>query len=122
VDAVAQVFHSLDPAEQEQTVLLGSNYGEAGAIDFYGPRRGLPQAIAYVGTYWFFGPGDKPGDVVISIGFTCDDMADFFDTVTPAAHVVNHYAVAEQRDLFVYVCRGPSQTLQEVWPSLAGER
>jgi len=122
VDAVAQVFHSLDPAEQERAVLLGSNYGEAGAINFYGPRRGLPQAIAYVGTYWFFGPGDKPGDVVISIGFTYDDMADFFDTVTPAAHVVNHHAVAEQRDLFVYVCRGPSQTLQEVWPSLAGEQ
>jgi len=122
VDAVAQVFHSLDPAEQEQVVLMGSNYGEAGAIDYYGPRRGLPRAIAFVGTYWFFGPGDKPGDVVISIGFTYDDMVDFFDSVTPAAHVVNHYAVAEQRDLFVYVCRGPSQSLQEVWPSLAGEQ
>jgi hypothetical protein len=122
VDAVAQVFHSLDPAEQEQAVLLGSNYGEAGAIDFYGPRRGLPKAIAYVGTYWFFGPGDKPGNVVISIGFSYKDMADFFDTVTTAAHVMNHFAVAEQRDLFVYVGRGPSQTVQEIWPSLAGEQ
>jgi hypothetical protein len=122
VDAVAQVYHSLDPEEQEQAVLLGSNYGEAGAMDFYGPHRGLPKAISYVGTYWFFGPGDKPGDVVISIGFSYEDMADYFDTVTPAAHVVNHYAVAEQRDLIVYVCRGPSQTVQEVWPSLAGEQ
>ena len=75
-----------------------------------------------MGTYWFFGPGDKPGEVLISIGFTYEDMNDFFESVTPAAHVVNHYAVAEQRDLFVYVCRGPSQTLQEVWPSLAGEQ
>ncbi len=122
VDAVARVYHRLDPVEQEQAVLLGSNYGEAGAIDFYGPRRGLPNAIAYVGTYWFFGPGEKPGDVVISIGFSYDDMASFFGTVTPAAHVMNHYAVAEQRDLFVYVCRGPRETVQEVWPSLAGEQ
>ncbi|UCD24443.1 MAG: glycosyltransferase family 39 protein, partial [Gemmatimonadota bacterium] len=122
VDAVAQVFHSLDASEQEQAVILGSNYGEAGAIDFYGPRRGLPGAIAVVGSYWFFGPGDRPGDVVISIGFDYDDMAGFFDSVTPAAHVMNHYAVAEQRDLFVYVCRGPRQTMQEVWPSLAGEQ
>jgi 4-amino-4-deoxy-L-arabinose transferase-like glycosyltransferase len=122
VDAVAQVFHSLDQAEREQAVILGSNYGEAGAIDFYGPRRGLPPAIAYVGTYWFFGPGDKPGQVLIAIGFTYEDLADFFAVVTPAAHVVNHYAVAEQRDLFVYVCREPTQTIQEVWPSLAGEQ
>ena len=122
VDAVAQVFHGLDPAEQERVVLMGSNYGEAGAIDFYGPRRGLPGAIAYVGTYWYFGPGDKPGDVMISIGFSYDDMTDFFDTVATAAHVMNHYAVAEQRDLFVYVCHGPRETLQEVWPSLAGEQ
>jgi hypothetical protein len=122
VDAVAQVFHGLPPEDRERAVLLGSNYGEAGAIDFYGPSRGLPKAIAYVGTYWFFGPGDKPGDVLISIGFSYDDMASFFDSVTTAAHVMNRYAVAEQRDLFVYVCRGPRETVQQVWPSLAGEQ
>jgi hypothetical protein len=49
-------------------------------------------------------------------------MASFFGTVTPAAHVMNHYAVAEQRDLFVYVCHGPRETVQGVWPSLAGEQ
>lgn len=122
VDAVAQVFHGLPSEDRERAVLLGSNYGEAGAIDFYGPSRGLPKAIASVGTYWFFGPGDRAGDVVISIGFSYDDMASFFDTVTTAAHLMNRYAVAEQRDLFVYVCRGPRETVQQVWPSLAGER
>ena len=122
VDSVARVYHSLASEEQQRAVLLASNYGEAGAIDFYGPERGLPNAIAFVGTYWFFGPGDKPGNVTIAHGFTIADLDGRFESVTPASRLTHPYAVAEQRDLTVFVCRNPYQTLQEVWPSFEGER
>jgi hypothetical protein len=122
VDSIVSVYHSLAPEEQQEAVLLASNYGEAGAIDFYGPEIGLPNAIAIVGTYWFFGPGDKPGNVTIAHGFTLDDLDGRFESVTPARRVTNPYAVAEQRDLTIFVCRNPYQTLQEMWPSFEGEQ
>lgn len=121
VRTVARVYEGLAVEERERAVILASNYGEAGAIDFYGPRYGLPDAIAYTGTYWFFGPGELPGEVVIAHGFERDDLTDHFESVMPAAHVTHPYAVAEERDLTLYVCRGPETTLQAIWPSLAGE-
>jgi hypothetical protein len=35
--ATAQVYASLPPAERAHTAIFASNYGEAGAIDFFGP-------------------------------------------------------------------------------------
>jgi hypothetical protein len=122
VEEVARVYHALPPDERERAVILASNYGEAGAIDFYGPRYGIPQAHAFVGTYWYFGPGDLPGDVIVLHGFRDDDFRTFCGTKTAAGFVTHPYAVAEQRDLTVYVCREPRQTLQELWPQLEGEQ
>jgi hypothetical protein len=42
---VADVYHSLSPEEQAKTAILTTNYGQAGAIDFFGGRYGLPKAI-----------------------------------------------------------------------------
>jgi hypothetical protein len=65
----------------------------------------LPNARAFVGTYWFFGPGDLPGDVVILHGFHEDDFSNFCGSVTAAGYVTHSHAVTEQRDLTVYLCR-----------------
>ncbi|HEU4566202.1 MAG TPA: glycosyltransferase family 39 protein, partial [Gemmatimonadaceae bacterium] len=66
--AVARVWHALPPERRERAVIIAGNYGEAGAVDFYGPRLGLPPVVSPAGSYWFFGPGEKPGEVVVTIG------------------------------------------------------
>jgi hypothetical protein len=68
VAAVAGVYHGLSNEERRQAVIVAGNYGEAGAIDFFGPRLGLPPAVSPAGSYWFFGPGTRPGAVVVAIG------------------------------------------------------
>ena len=45
-EAVARVYRGLTPEQRERTVLVGGNYGEAGALDFYGPRLGLPPVVS----------------------------------------------------------------------------
>ncbi len=61
VEAVARVYRELPAGDRERAVIIGGNYGEAGAIDFFGPRYGLPGAVCPCGSYWFFGPGERPG-------------------------------------------------------------
>jgi hypothetical protein len=122
VEEVARVYDALPSHERDRAVILASNYGEAGAIDFYGPRYYLPKARSFVGTYWFFGPGDLPGEVVILHGFNEDDFSGFCGSVTAAGYVTHSYAVTEQRDLTVYLCRDPTVTLQELWPQFEGEQ
>ncbi len=122
VATVADVYHGLEPSDREQAVILASNYGEAGAIDFYGRRHELPRAVAVVGSYWFFGPGDKPGDPLILVGFGRDEIGDHFSTLDSAAYWTHPYMVAEQRDLTFYVGRGAEETLQQMWPRFEGSQ
>jgi hypothetical protein len=55
VAATAQVYHSLTPQEQTKTAIFANNYGEAGAIDFFGPNFGLPKAISGHQNYFLLG-------------------------------------------------------------------
>ena len=55
VEGVANVNQSLPPEQRAQTAILAGNYGEAGAIDFFGPHRGLPKAISAHQNYYFWG-------------------------------------------------------------------
>lgn len=121
VGEVARVYHALPADERDRAVILASNYGEAGAIDFYGPKYGLPSAVAFVGTYWLFGPGPLSGEVVILHGFDPDDFSNFCGSVERAGFVTHPFAVEEQRNQAIYVCRDPRETLQELWPRMKGE-
>ncbi|MBA3556291.1 MAG: hypothetical protein H0W29_16270 [Gemmatimonadales bacterium] len=121
VTAVAGVYRRLPAGDRRRAVIIAGNYGEAGALDFFGPRHGLPGAVSPAGSYWFFGPGDLPGEVAVTIGATREDLSAFYDSLQTATRITNAWAVEEERDLTVYVVRKPRRTLQEVWPELAGE-
>ena len=122
VEEMARVYETLPPADRARAVILASNYGEAGAIDFYGPSYDLPPARAFVGTYWYFGPGDLPGQVLILHGFGADDFAGFCDSHTAAGSVGHEFAVAEERNVSIFICRGPLRSLQAQWPLWEGEQ
>jgi hypothetical protein len=76
--------------------------------------------VSPAGSYWFFGPGERPGDVVITIGVSADDLRQYFDSVATAGTVTHPWAVEEERHLTIHVATGPRTTLQRLWPSLAG--
>lgn len=120
VAVLARVYRSLPPEKRAKAVVWGGNYGEAGAIDFYGPRYGLPPAVSDAGTYWFFGPGRLPGEVLITIGTPAEDLRPFFTRITRVAVIDNPWWVGEERRNAVYVAEGPKTTLQALWPRLAG--
>lgn len=120
VRAVSKAYQSLSAADRAQAVVLAANYGEAGALDFFGPRYGLPPVVSPAGSYWFFGPGERPGDVLLSIGVQRGDLERVFGEVRVVGRVTSPWSVAEERELTILLARRPARTLQEIWPSLAG--
>lgn len=122
VRTVASVYHALPAAEQERVVIFGTNYGRAGAVDFFAKTYRLPHSISAAGSYWFFGPGERPGTVAISIGGERGDLEPFFASVELAAQTSNPLGVPEEREVPIWLCRQPRDgfTLQALWPSLAG--
>jgi len=53
---VAAVYHGLPPEDQAHAVIFAYNYGDAGAIDYYGPGLGLPNAISGHNNYYLWVP------------------------------------------------------------------
>jgi hypothetical protein len=115
---VAGVFTSLKPDDQSRVAILTKNYGQAGAIDYFGPSLGLPHAISGHNSYYLWGPRQYIGEVVIAVGMPLEDLKGLFDQVELAATINNEYAIPEETNLPVYICRKPKMTLQQAWPHL----
>jgi len=116
VQAVAHVYDSLPPDMRAKAVIAAENYGQAGAIDYYGPAMGLPHAICTCGTYWFFGPGTLPGEVLVTIGIDESDLRTLYGNVRPSGRIDLPWSVPEERDAPLYVATEPAMTLQQFWP------
>ena len=114
VEATARVYHSLTPEEQQRTAIFANNYGQAAAIDFFGPRYGLPKAISGHQNYFLWGPRDYNGDIVIVLGDTERGAREHFESVSVAATLNNPYAYRyENRPILL--CRGLKWNLQTEW-------
>jgi hypothetical protein len=120
VAAVSRVYHALPAATRDSVVIFAGNYGQAGAIDFYRRKYRLPPAVSVAGSYWFFGPGRKPGDVLLTLGVDPARLRQGYDQVTVVDMLDYPMAVEEERILAVTIARRPRQSLQDVWPALAG--
>lgn len=117
-EVVAGVYHSLPAQDQTRAAILAKNYGQAGAIDYFGPAYGLPRAISGQNNYYLWGPRQYSGEVVIAVGMPLADLQAIFGEITRAATINNEYAIPEETGLPVYICRRPKMSLQQAWPRL----
>ena len=114
VAEVARVYHSLAPEEQKRAAIYGSNYGQAAAVDFFGPQYGLPKAISGHQNYFLWGPRHYTGDIIILLGEEESEAREHFESVTVAATLHNPYAYRyENRPILL--CRGLKWNLQSGW-------
>jgi hypothetical protein len=112
---VARVYESLSPEERARCAIFTDNYGEAGAIDFFGPRYGLPPAISGHNNYWLWGPRGYTGEVMIVLGVHREDLERGFASVVLADSVRCEHCMPYERDLPVWICRGLRVPLREAW-------
>jgi len=115
---VAEYYHTLSPEEQQKTAIFANNYGDGGAIDFFGPKYGLPKAIGSHQNYWIWGPREYTGESIIVLGeghesnmqTKCTSYTVIGSTKDPLS----------RRDewLPIYHCRGFKENLQTYWPQL----
>jgi hypothetical protein len=115
-ETVAQVYQNLPAAERGNCAILGGNYGEAGAIDYYGPSLGLPKALSGHNSYFYWGPREYSGACVIIFGERSDEFVKLFGDVQRAATISSPHAMPNEQSVPVYVCRKPIAPLSELWP------
>ena len=115
-EGVAQVYHALPAADRAGCAILAGNYGEAGAIDYYGPALGLPRAISGHNAYFYWGPRAYTGSCVIIFGERSAEFTRYFRDVRVAATITNAHAMPIESVIPVYICRQPIAPLSALWP------
>jgi hypothetical protein len=114
VKAVAEVYKTLSPDQQAQAWLVADNYGEAGALEFYGPRYGLPPRIMLPQNFLLW-PPEPACQIVVTIGATPEEVAEFFKTVRVGGRYDNSWMVDEERNVFICVGETPIRDLRDAW-------
>ncbi len=108
-EAVAKIRDSLPEADRARVGILAGNYGEAGAINLYGPRYNLPEVISGVNSFWARGYGNPPPETLIVIGLSRDFLDHHFSACEIAGHTPNPYNIENEETSDhpdIYVCRG----------------
>lgn len=121
VNTMAKVYRTLSPEEQSQCLIYVRNYGQAGAIDFFGKKYNLPNATCAHNNYWFWGPDDHKGEIVIIIGMSSnlqislEDLKLHFEKVDHAATIRCKYCMPYENNRPIFICRGFKGSIQKIW-------
>src|SRR5438034_6661060 len=117
VGSVAHVYHDLHPEDEKRAAIFCQNYGEAGAIDFFGLKLGLPSAISAHQTYFLWGRSDWTGEVVSVLDTDDEDERKLFASVQDLGQIVSSpWAMPFERRTHIFLCRDLKAGVQEFWP------
>lgn len=100
------------------TAIGASNYGDAGAVDLFGPKYGLPKAISTANNYWIWGPREYTGESLILMD---EDSPQKYVKHCRSLRIVaspNDPYVRPDENRPIYHCLGLTPDIQSLWPNL----
>ena len=116
--AVARVYDALPPGERGKAAIFAKNYGEAGALNFFGPPLGLPRAISGHQNYWYWGADSYSGEVIIALQYDREELFKMgCESVEDGPMLDDPYSMAEEH-FRIRICRGLHPSLSQQWPTL----
>lgn len=115
-DAVATVLRRMPDGERRSAIVLAGDYGYAGALELFGPARGIGGVIGTHNNYFLWGPGNPSPRVIVAFGIPVRDLDRLFAQVERAAEFRCDFCY--QNGMPIWIARQPRIPLDEAWPSL----
>ncbi len=112
---VAAVYRSLSPEDRAHAAIMASNYGEAAAIDVYGPADGLPPALCGQLQYYLWGTHGYDGSVIVHVNGDPDRWSRICEKSEIAGQFGAPYVMPYENGPII-VCHGLRRPLGEMWP------
>ena len=117
VSQIAHVYDRVPLPERSKTSILASNYGEAGAVDRFGPSLGLPQAFSGEDGFWYWGPPPSSARTFIVVGFSKEKLASSFGRCELGTRMNNQVGVHNQEQgAPVWTCSQLKADWAVLWP------
>jgi hypothetical protein len=115
VKTVASTFRALSLQDQARTAILASNYGEAAALDVYGPAEGLPAPLSGPNQYWLWGPRGQEGALILHVGGRAEHWRHLCGAVEVVGTFGGPYVMPYEDNRPIFVCRDPRIPLTQLW-------
>lgn len=116
---LAAAYHQLSAADQRRAIILTGNYGEAGAVDRFGPAMGLPRAHSGHNGYASWGPPPEGAGPVLAVGIDQQRLRQLFGSVTAVGRIDNGLDVDnDEQGNTIWLCRDLTSSWAAVWPTL----
>jgi hypothetical protein len=116
VSEVNLAWQRIPPAERADCGIFAQDYGQAGAIDWYGPQYGLPASLSGHQTWFLWGPRHYTGNCLIVLDDSPENLDRLYNSVEFVGRSAdNPYAL--EKNLPVYLCKDPKKPnwLQTEW-------
>jgi hypothetical protein len=117
-EAVGGVVRALPEEDQAVACVFGQNYGEAGAMEYFGPGLELPPALSAHNSYWLWGPGGCSGEVLVVLGDRREGLEELFEAVELGATFTCRDCMPYENDLPIWVARRLRIPIPELWASI----
>lgn len=111
---VSKVYQSLSEEERKTTLVYCSNYGKAGAIEYYSREYPLPSVICPHNSYWYWWPDLKNYTTVIIIGGRIEDHLKALKEVEAVGIHKTENAMPYENNLTIFIGRKLIRTLEEI--------
>jgi 4-amino-4-deoxy-L-arabinose transferase-like glycosyltransferase len=117
VREIASAWKRLPASVRAHAAILTSNYGEAGAVDRYGPALGLPTAYSGHMGFWYWGSPPASATSVLGVGFDAGYLERFFVAVRLVSRLDNHLQVNnDEQHAPLWLASGIREPWSRVWP------
>ena len=116
---VASAYFSLPAPIRSRTAIYADTYGDAGGLEFYGPRYGLPPPISSQNNYYLWGTRGYDGSTLLAIGATqIGRLRRLYRSVRLVRTSSEPYKWIVEGPAPIYLCRDPVAPLPVIWPML----
>lgn len=112
---VSDAYHNLPQDDRTNCAILAWNYGNAGAIDRFAQKFDIPKVISGAHGYYFWGPRNYTGEVVISLGGDYGYLKKLFRQVEQVGTVTHKHTLGIKSNIPIYLCRGIRSPLPGSW-------
>lgn len=111
---VSKVYQSLPDEEKKRTIVYCSNYGKAGAIEYYSKKYPLPKVVCPHNSYWYWWPVRRNEVTVIIIGGEREDHIDSLKECELAGIHKTKYAMPYENNLKIFIGRGLTRSFKQL--------
>ncbi len=114
---MASAYDALPLADRSRAAIVTYNYGQAAALDFFGPKYGLPPALSGHNNYYLYGTRGYSGDVVLTVGLSRALLATEWRDIKQVGTFHDEFVLPDQNDLPIYLCRDRIRDFAAWWPA-----